>query len=278
MTDQISFSYSRICDLSEEKKGEIISLWHSAFGDSREYICFMLEDVLSDGRVFMAHTGQMLCSMCVSLDISYIYEEKSAKATYFYAATTKEDFRGRGIFEKLITYAESTLEKGGTQMCFLVPASGTLVNYYRRLGYKNVTFCSKTVIKADNKGYNFEKTNITDSLYDIYLNSENKYSRSLTKSKKLFFGALRSAIFDGDAELFVTDRAFVLTKLCKGKRHILIISENHNEQDIASSVLAYLGEKKGLLARYSDSGEIYCMAKSKYVELTEYIHTSLMFE
>ncbi len=277
MKEALSFSYSKINKLDSSTRDKIASLWHSSFGDRNEYIRFMLDDALTDEHVFMAYTGQTLCSMLISVSISYKYEEISEKASYFYAVTTKDEFRGNHISAKLMEYAEKILCEDGTQLFFLVPASDTLVHYYEKLGYKITTFCERSVIKPENNGYNWKKSNISERLYEIYLSSEINHSHSFIKSKKIFFAALGSAVFDGEADIYLSRSAFAIIKYTKPLPEILVFSENNDDSTVAASLLNFLGIDGGLLLNYSTYGKPYCMTKGEY-RFSEYIYTSLLFE
>lgn len=60
---------------------------------------------------------------------------------YLYAAATLPQYRGQGIFGDLLNTALLTLKEYGVAACFLNPAEPTLVDYYRRFGFRPAFFC-----------------------------------------------------------------------------------------------------------------------------------------
>ncbi len=83
-----------------------------------------------------------ICYVCYERDeliaMAYIIPStvNGRKAGYLYAVATKDEFRGAGIMKGLIHYALSITAQ---EICVTLPASDSLYDYYRKLGFKELT-------------------------------------------------------------------------------------------------------------------------------------------
>ncbi|MBP3938708.1 MAG: GNAT family N-acetyltransferase [Clostridia bacterium] len=111
-------------------RDDVINLWMSSFGDTREYIEFFLDNC-----------PDYLC-------VEYLIEDKpvsmlfllngrlsNGKSKYLYAACTDSEFRRRGLMEALIDFVKIHCKDNGYSGIFLVPANEKLYSYYSKFGF-----------------------------------------------------------------------------------------------------------------------------------------------
>ena len=113
-----------------DNKEEIISLWSSVFGDSKEDVQYFIDN-LQHGKCLTYSVNDRAVSMLYLVDCSI----KNEKAKYIYAACTYKEFEGRGYMTKLIDYAyDNNCEK----LC-LIPANNSLIDFYKNRGFNSST-------------------------------------------------------------------------------------------------------------------------------------------
>lgn len=115
---------------------ELCILWSEAFGDSKEYVLQFLERFYTENNVFVWRENEKIVTALYDLPAEIVIPEegnaKSVKAHYLYAITTKKEFRGRRILEKLLRVMKNEL---GNAILFLVPET-EVIPYYQSLGFE----------------------------------------------------------------------------------------------------------------------------------------------
>lgn len=109
-----------------DNQNEIISLWHSVFGDSREEIEFFLNNAKNAECLGYSDNSKLL-SMLFLVDCSI----DNVKGKYIYAACTYKEYEGRGYMSRLLSYSE----KLGYNFICLIPANEGLIDYYSARGF-----------------------------------------------------------------------------------------------------------------------------------------------
>ncbi len=122
----------------EELRQDAVKLWQEAFGDSEEYIDFF-HSAHDSCVCLMLTDGDELTSALYLID----GELCGQKGYYLFAAATLKNFRGRGYMATLLKKAESIAKDNGKSFIALVPAEGTLFDYYSRFGYKTAFYAKK---------------------------------------------------------------------------------------------------------------------------------------
>lgn len=137
-----------------DDRAQIISLWHSVFGDSPDEIVFFLENCVHK-RCLGCFDGDRLVSMMFLVDCEYC----GKKGKYIYAVCTLPEFRRRGLCGELINTAKSF----GFDFLWLIPANDRLFKYYGRFGFKKKLYSSN----AFDHCVSFDEISaITDYLYE----------------------------------------------------------------------------------------------------------------
>lgn len=101
----------------------IVALWQEAFHET---------PVLPEAASFVAEQDGKIVCMLHALPQT-LRATRDHKAAYLYAIATKQEYRGQGLCRGLMAYAESVLD---ADCCVLVPASASLFDFYRSLGYQ----------------------------------------------------------------------------------------------------------------------------------------------
>jgi Acetyltransferases len=106
-----------------------VKLWMEIFGDSEDFIRRFYDSF--GGDVFTEYDGDTLIGMVNRVPIRYGRHDGG----YIYAACTRPEYRGCGIFRRLITEAET-----GMDFMMLIPAEPDLYAMYRKLGYNGTGY------------------------------------------------------------------------------------------------------------------------------------------
>ncbi|MCD7722592.1 MAG: GNAT family N-acetyltransferase [Clostridiales bacterium] len=134
----------------QEQQLQIASLWHSAFGDSCEYVRSFIEKCRHKS-VLAVFSENKIVSMLFLIDCEF----KAQRGKYVYAVCTDEKYRRRGFAAALISEAKKC---AGGFLC-LIPADEQLKKYYAEMGFeeklcgeevkKNITFFENKEITQD---------------------------------------------------------------------------------------------------------------------------------
>lgn len=133
----------RICRFAEPPDlPEIRRLWRDGFPeDTGEEIDEFLRRVNLSSECLLALEGSRAVSMAFLLPAVLTSGEERWPVWYLYAAATRADRRGEGLFRELLTAAEKTARKTNRAAIFLRPASQRLSLYYERLGFEPFFCC-----------------------------------------------------------------------------------------------------------------------------------------
>lgn len=123
---------------------QAVALWQEAFGDSEEYIRFF-HNTHSSCVCLTLTQGEELTSALYLID----GELCSQKGFYLFAAATFKKFRGKGYMAKLLQKAEDYARQNESSFIALVPAQGSLFEYYSRFGYKTAFYACRQPVGAE---------------------------------------------------------------------------------------------------------------------------------
>ena len=119
-------------------KNECRLIYRQAFNDGdTEFEDLLFEYCFSDCR-YLEKEGAV-CSMLFALPCDIEKEDRKLSGAYVYAVATLEAMRGKGYMSELI----DELKCEDYDILFLRPATDSLKEYYKKLGYRE--------IKTDNK-------------------------------------------------------------------------------------------------------------------------------
>ena len=107
------------------------ALFAEAFDESDAFLDDFFKIGFSPERALAIFEVEEPVSALYTFDV----ECQGEKMAYLYAISTRRDMQGKGLARTLIKEAHTRLESLGYSSTILVPASPTLFNYYRRIGY-----------------------------------------------------------------------------------------------------------------------------------------------
>lgn len=113
-------------------------LWLECFDDTEEAVDLFFDKNWCHMRVFCAKDDKKIVSALYLVDTVL----NGDKAHYLCGASTKPDYRKRGIMAGLIDFALEAAKQDGDKFSVLMPANLSLYEYYAGFGYK--TECSVT--------------------------------------------------------------------------------------------------------------------------------------
>ena len=161
---------------------QLKNLWQECFGDKMDYINLYFDNMYKNDYCYIAKEDDVVASMMMFLPATMVSFNKSINGRYVYAVATKPEFRGKGIMRQLEKYATDDVKNMGIEFLTLVPASESLFNLYREIGYKTYAYLeNQSYTDKEFKQYTKE-TNITqiplnelDNLRAEFLKSFDQY-------------------------------------------------------------------------------------------------------
>ncbi len=115
-------------------KPQVLWLWQETFGDSAKDTALYVTQFVGEQNLFVADDNGVTCAILSAVPCM-IYEKKGV---YFFALATAVAWRGQGVMQRLMQYAETVCAGEGCVFSCLVPASRSLFCYYERHGYKTL--------------------------------------------------------------------------------------------------------------------------------------------
>ena len=137
-----------------EDREQIIRLWNSVFGDSREEIEFFLDKCRHYSCLGLFASGT-LASMLFLVKCKY----SGYNGQYIYAVCTDENFRNRGYSSMLISEAKKQMK----DFLWLIPANNGLFDFYSKHGFETKLYSNE---KFDYRIEFDEISDIVDYLYE----------------------------------------------------------------------------------------------------------------
>lgn len=180
---------------------QLKNLWQECFGDKMDYINLYFDNMYKNEYCYIAKENDTVASMMMFLPATMVSFNKSINGRYVYAVATKPEFRGKGIMRQLEKYATDDVKNMGIEFLTLVPASQSLFNLYKEIGYKTYAHLeNESYTEQEFKQYTKE-TNITqiplnelDNLRQEFLKSFDEYiyinDTEYIKQELSFLGAL----------------------------------------------------------------------------------------
>jgi predicted acetyltransferase len=130
---------------------DLMRIWSDAFpqdnaDDIRKFITLALKTYNCAVWKEDGHPVSMAFTLPAVLEL----KSGSLNLCYIYAAATLTEYRGQGLFARLLGNVQEQLANNGVDACFLRPASPRLFDYYGRLGYKPFFYFISENLSSDN--------------------------------------------------------------------------------------------------------------------------------
>lgn len=136
----IEFLRAEKNDISQLK-----TLWLLCFDDTKEAVNLFFDENDCHMRTYCARDNETVVSALYLLDADL----NGQKAHYLCGASTKSDYRRKGIMGKLINFALESAMQDGDKFSVLMPANSDLYEYYSKFGYRSECFAEKRIYLRD---------------------------------------------------------------------------------------------------------------------------------
>ena len=127
---------------------QIISLWIEGFGDKRADVELFLDTVFDEKNYFCIKENGKILSQTFLVPVKLSSKGKDFEGYYFCCAATRKDERGKGHMGRLLEEVKKTAAERGADFVALIPASGSLFNFYSRFGFEEFFYCADEKISA----------------------------------------------------------------------------------------------------------------------------------
>ncbi len=132
MSDAVTFRPATARDLPAVR-----TLWHEGFPDDTvEEIDAFWQAISGAGRCLLCEQAGEAVSMAFLLPAEARVGVNRAKLWYVYAAATRRDRRGEGLFRRLLDKAAARAAAENVAALFLRPGEPSLFDYYARCGFE----------------------------------------------------------------------------------------------------------------------------------------------
>lgn len=155
------------------------TLWKMCFHDPDDYIDFYYKNGYKDSRTLVCVEEDGTVSAMMTVFPSLLYTKTSIyKGGYIYAVATHPQYRRKGYMSLLEEAACRQVQKMGGKYVALVPATISLFEMYKKLGYQTHYNLYYSEVSAEEMEAKSSLTNLTDvnesyfiPLRQLYLNS-----------------------------------------------------------------------------------------------------------
>lgn len=240
-------------------------IYESSFSDSAVWIDWMMRQVCTDSDLMLLddENGTKAVSALLLRRYGWQYFGSRLDMSYIYGACTLPRYRARGYMGRLIDTALRRALERGDALCTLIPASGSLCDYYGHFGFARAVYadcerytsahCFDTsgVYTAAMPGYaDFQRL---ESSYDnTVLHSEAEY-HNVVDDIHLDGGGL-FAVSSGDAP--VSAMAFAVPYHDSVIVKALYASDNAAKDAVLAQVQERLGQHTMAVYCFPDGGSI----------------------
>lgn len=124
---------------------QLKTLWFLCFDDTKEAVDLFFDENACRMRAYCARDNETVVSALYLLDADL----NGQKAHYLCGASTRSDYRKKGIMGRLIDFALESAMQDGDRFSVLMPANLELYGYYSKFGYKAECFAEKRIYLRD---------------------------------------------------------------------------------------------------------------------------------
>ena len=119
-------------------------LWKQAFGDTDDFLDLFYRVGFSPDRCRCVTLDKLPVAALYWFDAFW----EGRKLAYLYAIATDEAHRGKGLCKALMADTHRLLKELGYAGCLLVPAEGSLFDFYGSMGYRTVSTLREFTVQA----------------------------------------------------------------------------------------------------------------------------------
>lgn len=129
----------QICKADKKDLPVLKQMWTDIFHDSDKFADFAV-NICSTEEIYLVKENDEIASMVVAgIDLTV----SGKKGFYIYGLCTLPKYEGKGFATQLMNYVCEQKFADGYQFSVAQPAQESLFDYYKKLGYNNVTYLRK---------------------------------------------------------------------------------------------------------------------------------------
>ncbi len=157
-----------------EHYSQLKALWLTCFPDEEKAaLNNFFEKSVTPENVIATFLGAKIVNAMYLLESEIVLKSKRYNAIYVYGVCTHPEYRGKGLMKTAFKYLDESVADKSIDYLFLVPATDSLFEMYKKLGYK--TGFSYEKINVDfNEIFSSEECNETFT-FEKYLQLRRKY-------------------------------------------------------------------------------------------------------
>jgi predicted acetyltransferase len=119
-------------------KKDVMKLWKMSFNDSDDFIRFYFERIYREENTLMLKENGRPVSVLQMLPRQMTYCGNILSVAYICGVCTAPSERGKGRMRQLMELSVSEMQRRNYALAVLIPASGSLFNYYAQFDYATV--------------------------------------------------------------------------------------------------------------------------------------------
>lgn len=202
---------------------QLKDIWRVCFGDDEAYINLFFQTRYQPNQTLIYQTDGQVVAMLHLLPMALQIKEQRYTGKYIYAVATLEEYRGKGISTRLLSFADDYLQKNQIDCAVLVPATQKLFSFYQQKGYVAFSDIGKISINPSTLLHS-----------DVVLTSNIAKLSELEQMRASFFGANNAFIAWNkdtlaylEAEIALTGgQAIALSDGCGGMAYAVCYAQN----------------------------------------------------
>lgn len=211
-----------------EEKEAIIELFNICFPGEEKFAEWFFENIYDNNNTLVYECDGRLAAALQMLPVILCDGENTYRSSYLYGVGTLPEYRGKGIMTHVINYSFDLGKKNGIDYSVLIVQEQSLLEYYKRFGFKKFFSVGEKTIKADNALIDFRnlKKSDMDDLNKLYelscegklyaLRDKKHYASLFDMYWKTSFVYEKNGTIDSYVMGYFTDNAYVASE-CIGQ-------------------------------------------------------------
>lgn len=125
-------------------------IWKDIFKDDDSYIDLFFEKKMNLKYTFVAREDEEILSTAYLINSPIVKDDsKIIPAFYMCGISTSQQARGKGYARKVIDHSFEFAKNEGAELCYLVPASLSLFDFYKKSGMTPFTYLTKNELQPE---------------------------------------------------------------------------------------------------------------------------------
>ena len=139
-----------IRSIKPEHFSQLKVLWLMCFPDEEEKVLNnFFEKSVTPENVVATFSGEKIVNAMYLLDSEIVLKDRRYSAIYIYGVCTHPQYRGKGLMKTAFKYLDELAISKNIDYLFLVPATESLFEMYKKLGYETGLAYEKSEVRFD---------------------------------------------------------------------------------------------------------------------------------